>query len=167
MLRDTIIDRWVKELDKEIYDLLELREEVAGERLVIEDEADRQCAMAAPSDGIKIVRVPSEENNYKEMMEAAQIDIDYAAAVARLKAQKDQQMKACASVLIEKQHDEQEESQRKIFEVIREEHYFKGDEEQALGIIELLLSKSGKTIQDALDTLKDAKAILLRYHYIC
>lgn len=117
MLRDTIIDRWVKELDKEIYDLLEFREELAGERLVIEDGADRQCAMAAPSDGIK--------------------------------------------------HDEQKESRRKIFEVIREEHYFKGDEEQALGIIELLLSKSGKTIQDALDTLKDAKAILLRYHYIC
>ncbi len=67
----------------------------------------------------------------------------------------------------EKRKNEQEESRRKIFEVIREEHYFKGDEEQALEIIELLLSKPGKTVQDALDTLKDAKTILLRYHYIC
>lgn len=40
MLRDTIIDRWVKELDGEIYDLLEFREELAGERLVIEGESD-------------------------------------------------------------------------------------------------------------------------------
>lgn len=66
----------------------------------------------------------------------------------------------------EKRKDEQEESRKKIFEVIREEHYFKGDEEQAVQIIELLLSKPGKTVQDALDTLKDAKTILLRYHYI-
>lgn len=48
MLRDTIIDRWVKELDKEIYDLLEFREELAGERLVIEDGADRQYEREAP-----------------------------------------------------------------------------------------------------------------------
>lgn len=40
MLRDTIIDRWVKELDEEIHDLLEFREELAGERLVIESESD-------------------------------------------------------------------------------------------------------------------------------
>lgn len=44
MLRDTMIDRWVEELDREIYDLLELREEVAGEELVIEDGTVRQGA---------------------------------------------------------------------------------------------------------------------------
>ncbi len=51
MLRDKMIDRWVEELDREIYDLLELREEVAGERLVIEDGADRQYATGAPFNG--------------------------------------------------------------------------------------------------------------------
>lgn len=40
MLRDKMIDRWVEELDREIYDLLDLREEVAGERLVIEGESN-------------------------------------------------------------------------------------------------------------------------------
>ena len=39
----------------------------------------------------------------------------------------------------EKREVEREESRRKMFEVIREEHYFKGDEEQAMQIIELLL----------------------------
>lgn len=53
MLRDTIIDRWVKELDKEIDDLLEFREELAGERLVIEDGTDRQDTMAVPSRGLE------------------------------------------------------------------------------------------------------------------
>lgn len=48
MLRDTIIDRWVKELDGEIRDLLEFREELAGERLVIEDGPDRQNEREAP-----------------------------------------------------------------------------------------------------------------------
>ena len=58
----------------------------------------------------------------------------------------------------EKREVEREESRRKMFEVIREEHYFKGDEEQAMQIIELLLSKPGKTIQDVLDT--DRKSVV-------
>lgn len=90
MLRDKMIDHWVEELDREIYDLLELREEVAGERLVIEDGTVRRCAMAVPSDEIRIIHVPSEEINAKEILEAleaAQIDIDYASAIERLRTQ--------------------------------------------------------------------------------
>lgn len=63
MLRDTIIDRWVKELDKEIYDLLEFRAELAGERFVIEDGTDRQDAMSVPSDEIRIIGAPLEIKN--------------------------------------------------------------------------------------------------------
>lgn len=63
MLRDTIIDRWVKELDKEIYDLLDFREELAGERLVIEDGTDRQDTMSVPSDEIRIIGAPLEIEN--------------------------------------------------------------------------------------------------------
>lgn len=33
MLRDKMIDHWVEELDREIYDLLDLREEVAARDL--------------------------------------------------------------------------------------------------------------------------------------
>lgn len=96
MLRDKMIDHWVEELDREIYDLLDLREEVAGERLVIEDGTDRRCAMAAPSDEVRIINVPSEEINVKEILEA--VDIDYAEALARLKAQRNLEKKAYASV---------------------------------------------------------------------
>ncbi|MFG6336345.1 MAG: hypothetical protein K1W20_12920 [Lachnospiraceae bacterium] len=63
MLRDKMIDRWVEELDREIYDLLELREEVAGERLVIEDGADRRDTMSVPSDEIRIIGAPLEIEN--------------------------------------------------------------------------------------------------------
>lgn len=63
MLRDTIIERWVKELDKEIYDLLEFREELAGERLVIKDGTDRQDTMSVPSDEIRIIGAPLEIKN--------------------------------------------------------------------------------------------------------
>lgn len=98
MLRDKMIDHWVEELDREIYDLLELREEVAGERLVIEDGTVRRCAMAVPSDEIRIIHVPSEEINVKEILEAVSIDIDYAEALARFKAQRNLEKKAYASV---------------------------------------------------------------------
>lgn len=90
MLRDKMIDHWVEELDREIYDLLDLREEVAGERLVIEDGTDRRCAMAAPSDKMRIIHVPLEENDDKaavEALEAAQMNIDYASAIERLRTQ--------------------------------------------------------------------------------
>jgi len=64
------------------------------------------------------------------------------------------------------ERDKQEESQRKMLDIIREEHSFRGDEEQAMEIIKILLKKPGKTVEDALDTLMDARTILLRYHYI-
>lgn len=64
------------------------------------------------------------------------------------------------------ERDKQEESQRKMLDIIREEYSFRGDEEQAMEIIKILLKKPGKTVEDALDTLMDARTILLRYHYI-
>lgn len=90
MLRDKMIDHWVEELDREIYDLLDIREEVAGERFVIDDGADKQDAMTAPSDGIKTIHIPLEKINDKsalEVLEATQINIDYASAIERLRTQ--------------------------------------------------------------------------------
>lgn len=94
MMRDKMIDRWVEELDREIYDLLEFREELAGESLVIEDRADRQYATGAPYDEIRIINIPLEKNFNKaalEVLEAVDIEIDYAEAIERLKARKNRE----------------------------------------------------------------------------
>lgn len=60
MLRDKMIDQWIKELDKEILDLQELREEFSGEE---QDEAvkvltdpDYRAEVGNIGDGIRIRR---------------------------------------------------------------------------------------------------------------
>lgn len=57
MLRDKMIERWVKELDKEILDLQELREEFSGEQVDEEvrmhTDPDYRAEVGSVGDGIR------------------------------------------------------------------------------------------------------------------